>query len=302
MHQRKVASVIDQHAYYADEDVRDFTQWVSVHAATLPIRLSLRSSRSVPGGLRKELTGLPETLANYVWKSKRSVRGDWAETVGLLSKFRFDLDASITAKDDDAAFEVCTAIIEWGGDRNPLLGATSFLQERAGEKDLVAYLVRARKDFKLDTATLAGELSVRKMNSMLTKVHALAADDGLPIYDSRVAAAIAALVEMWRRAAGRSAEALPGLLSFPATLRTRTVRHLYDTAVAPGVLLYGATNAACTARRWSEAKIRLGWLMQRILALQPKMFAGAAATDTGRMHALEASLFMVGYDVHCLQP
>lgn len=294
--------MIDKHTYNADEDVRDFTHWVSEHAAKLPISLHFRSSGAVPGGLHREVAGLPGALANYVWKSKRSARGDWAETVALLSRFRFDLDAAITAKDDEHAFKVCAEITAWGGDRKPLRGAMAFLLERAGEKDLVAYLVRTRKDFKLDTATLAGELSVRKMNSMLTKVHALASGDGLPIYDSRVAAAIAALVEMWRRAAGRSAEALPVLLSFPATLRTRTVRHLYDTAVAPGLLLYGETNETRTARRWSEAKIRLGWLMQRILALQPTLFAGTAATDIERMHALEASLFMVGYDVDCLKP
>lgn len=219
----------------------------------------------------------------------------------LLARFRNELSIAIAANDDEAAFKVCKAIIEWGGNRNPLVGATPFLLELANQKKLAAYLASTRTDFALDSAKLAGERSVSMMNSMLTKVHALASDDGLPIYDSRVAAAIAALVELWRRAKGRSAQALPDLLSFPATQPRRTVRHLYDAAQAPGLLLYGKDHKERTTRRWAEAKIRLGWLMQRILALQPEMFAGAATSDIERMHALEASLFMVGYDVACLK-
>jgi hypothetical protein len=291
----------DKQAYSSDRDVQAFTHWIAEHALQLPIKLNFKSTRFVLGGLRKDVIGLPEAVANYAWKSKGTEFGNWAETSALLRQFRARLQAAIAADDNKAAFCVSVDILEWGGDHNPAVGAQPFLRALADEGELVAYLAGARSDFSLHTAQLSGKLGVRKMNSMLTKVHALASDDGLPIYDSRVAAAIASLVEIWRRAAGRATQPLPALLTFPATESKRTVRHLFDAAEAPGQLLYGKLHEARTVRRWAEAKIRLGWLMQDILALQPEMFGRAATTHIDRMHALEASLFMVGYDVACLK-
>src|SRR6185312_17000697 len=64
---------------------------------------------------------------------------------------------------------------------------------------------------------LEEKLAVRFMGSMLSKVHALNAKDGLPIYDSRMAAAISALAETHRRDVLRSPN-MPTELSFPAVL------------------------------------------------------------------------------------
>jgi hypothetical protein len=97
----------------------------------------------------------------------------------------------------------------------PARGAVPFLRELADQNTLLAYLAATRADLALSTAQLGAPLHVKKMNSMLTKVHAMASEDGLPIYDSRVAAAIAALVEVWRRVQGTSASPLPALLTFP---------------------------------------------------------------------------------------
>lgn len=51
-----------------------------------------------------------------------------------------------------------------------------------------------------DEAALSSPIG--RMNSTLAKVHALYATDGLPIYDSRVAGAVASLVELWEREHG----------------------------------------------------------------------------------------------------
>lgn len=131
---------------------------------------------------------------------------------------------------------------------------------------------------------------------MLTKVHALYADDGLPIYDSRVAAAIASLVEMWRNLNGLCSNVLPKALTFPATLPSRTVTRLFPCAQNPGVMTYGASG---TAAEWSGAKIRLGWLLQLVLSKNPSLF-GHMKSMSERMRAFEAALFMIGYDVKCL--
>jgi hypothetical protein len=137
------------------------------------------------------------------------------------------------------------------------------------------------------------------MNSMLTKVHALASRDGLRIYDSRVAAAIASLVELWRRVQGRAGEPQPLALAFPAIPSNRSVRSLFADAQSPGVLSYAPATAAATAVAWCCANVRLGWLIAAVLEKAPGLVAGEAAQD--RMHAFEASLFMIGYDVDCLK-
>jgi hypothetical protein len=165
---------------------------------------------------------------------------------------------------------------------------------------LCPYLSDAGAAFALDTADVDAIVPpVALLNSMLTKVHALYAEDGLPIYDSRVAAAIASLVEMWRVATGKSGNPLPALLIFPATAASRTVRGLFPTARSPCVMAYGAPE---TTGQWASAKVRLGWVMESILRRLPELFAECrpAPSLAERMHAFEASLFMVGYDVRCL--
>jgi hypothetical protein len=287
----------DQHAFNKNPHVCAFTEWATQHFPVLPISLNFAASWAVPGGLRAGVLGLQGALTRYTWKSEGTDSGNWADTVTLLSTFHERLRHAIDLHDEDAAFEVCEAIIRWGGDRNPEKGALPFLRDFAAQNKLVGYLATARTDLALAGAKLGGELRVSKMNSMLTKVHAMASDDGLPIYDSRVAAAIAALVEMWRRRPDSGAQALPELLAFPATLPSRTVRQFDSNAIAPGVMLYGKAHERRTARRWGETKIRLGWLMQKILLARQDLFVG---TLVERMHAFEASLFMVGYDVACL--
>lgn len=287
----------DQHAFNENPHVCAFTKWATQHLSVLPISFNFAASWAVPGGLREEVLGLPAALNRYTWKSEGTNSGNWTEAVALLGTFRERLRHALELRDEDAALEVCRDIIKWGGDRNPEKGALPFLRDFAAQKRLVGYIVTARADLALAGAKLGGELRISKMNSMLTKVHALASDDGLPIYDSRVAAAIAALVEMWRRAPESGAQTLPELLAFPATLGSRTVRHFAPNAIAPGVMFYGKAHERRTARSWVEAKIRLGWLMQKILLARQDLFAG---TLVERMHAFEASLFMVGYDVSCL--
>jgi hypothetical protein len=198
------------------------------------------------------------------------------------------------------ALDACRDILQWGGNRNWNTGAYPLLEARAAAGVLCQYLRDTGAAFALDTADVDAIVPpVALLNSMLTKVHAFYAEDGLPIYDSRVAAAIASLVEMWRVATGKDGNPLPALLIFPATTASRTVRGLFPHANAPGVMAYGAPE---TAGQWASAKVRLGWIMESIQGRLPKLFAECcpAPSLADRMHAFEASLFMVGYEVRCL--
>ena len=102
----------------------------------------------------------------------------------------------------------------------------------------------------------------------------------------------------YRRATGSALKSLPPVLTFPATLTTRTVLRLFPGAIHPGVMVYGS---ATTPQDWSSAKVRLGWIMEAVLTKLPDLvLSGQQASLADRMHAFEASLFIIGYDVTCL--
>lgn len=291
---------MDRKAFQSSPHVIAFTNWLADRHRSLSIRLAIKSTRYVPGGIRADVTGLNAMLPCYRWRTRDGEEGNWSDTRSHLCSLGEALRAAIDAKRDDDVFKACSDILDWGGDRNSRVGARPYLTGLRDNAALADYLDRTRRAFVLDDVVIdESRPQASKMNSMLTKVHALASTDGLPIYDSRVAAAIAALVELWRRETDRTSRPLPAELAFPATTPARSVLYLFSDAQDPGLMSYAPGKVIETAGRWSSAKVRLGWLMREVLAKADQLFAAEEAR--GRMHAFEASLFMIGYDVGCLK-
>lgn len=284
--------------FFKDKDVADFVGWLVQLAPEIKVTLNIANSKFVPGGIRQNCVGLQSVVDAYKWRSVPSVGCDWESTKGLLENLRNRLQTAIRVRSESEAYETCVKILAWGGgNRLSGKGASKFLETKYKARTLVAYLNECGSVLRLESAALDNLNSIEKMNSMLTKVHALVANDGLPIYDSRVAVAIASLVEMYRR--DMKLSALPHMLSFPAVPAAskperRKVRHLFSDASDPGTLSYNAAD------QWSWAKVRLGWIMQAVLEGCNGVFRVEKDLPS-RMHAFEASLFMIGYDVTCLR-
>ena len=290
---------MNRNAFINSPHVTAFTEWLAEHYRSLAIRLTIKSSRFVPNGIRTDVTGL-DLLGQYRWRTTKGKTGDWKETRDLLQALGDTLKQAIASRDEDDVLAACCQILAWGGNRNNAKGALPFLKALHAEGKLAKYLNKSSRAFALDAAVIDANMpQAAKLNSMLTKVHALASHDGLPIYDSRVAAAIAALVELWRRSDGKAGQPLPSELAFPSIPSDRSVHRLFADAHSPGVLSYAPAVATATAAAWCSAKIRLGWIMAAVLEKAPGLFASEVAQD--RMHAFEASLFMIGYDVDCLK-
>lgn len=288
---------MNKQAFLADPDVEDFLRWLTRKLPRLKVRLDIKRSRFVPSGVNVEVTGLENVLPHYTWKSHGMASGDWAETRMHLAALADALRDAVQRDSDPDALAACGEILRWGGNRGWHRGAYPFFSARAAAGVLCRYLRDTGAAFALDTADVGTLVpQVEQLNSMLTKVHALYATDGLPIYDSRVAATIATLVEMWRVATGKSGDPLPAPLTFPATAASRTVCDRFPHASSPVVMAYGAPE---TTGQWASAKVRLGWVMESILGRLPELFADCcpAPNLADRMHAFEASLFMVGYDI-----
>lgn len=291
---------MNQKEYINQEEVQGFITWLGNQLGNLQIELNIKKSRFVPRAVANQMiNGLVNVPNHYQWKAKGLLSGTWEENNVRLAQLATELQQAVAANNSIRAFNACCAIIDWGGDRNSAKGATPFLQNMGN--DLCAYIKKAGEELSLSRAQLGKQYpSVTRMNSMLTKIHALYSTDGLPIYDSRVAAAIATLVEMWRRSTDAHRESLPSTLVFPATLLNRSVKQKYPDAANPGTFSYDKTYVTTTTIRWAEAKVRLGWLMSEVLTNKPEAFVMQGASLASRMRAMEASLFMVGYDVTCL--
>jgi hypothetical protein len=286
-----------KNAFFGINHVNDFVGWLVKSLPTLNIRLQINASRFVPNGIDVACNGFKHVLNHYVWRSTGMQTGDWNEARARLNALSVELRAAVGRGDGPATLSACENILAWGGNRDSSVGAHPFLRDKVGTS-LCEYIAAAAASFSLESADTSNLVPpVTLMNAMLTKVHALYAVDGLPIYDSRVAAAIASLVELWRQSRGCHGE-LPPELVFPATTTTRTVLKLFPKAVHPGVLVYSAPT---TTQRWSSAKVRLGWIIDRLLHTDPNIVLPSQnASHQEKMHAFEASLFMIGYDVRSL--
>lgn len=284
--------------FLANLDVQNFVGWLSKNGPCLPVHLKVKKSRFVPVAINKKFVGIENTVAFYSWKSTGMTVGNWAECCAVLSGYSTKLTTALAAGNDPATLGVCKDILAWGGNRNWKRGAWPFLSSIHGVSSYVNNCKLALDLSSAETKKLAPP--VRHMNSMLTKVHSLASNDGLPIYDSRVAAAIAVLVELWRISEGLDTKPLPETLTFPSVYGGRSVLEVFSGAISPGVL----TGIPGQADQWASAKVRLGWLMQELLMKNPGWFMEwipkGLLPATNRMHAFEAALFMLGYDVTCL--
>lgn len=275
------------------EDVSKFIGWLSKNISQIEINLKVGKSRFVPEPIDQKIIGIENVLQRYTWKSAGMEIGDWNETKNNLSNLSVKLKEAVNRKNEKETLKICKDILSWGGNRNWNSGAFPFLEEKANSHMLCDYIIGVGNALSLENADLCRiDSSVEKMNAMLTKVHALYSKDGLPIYDSRVAASIASLVELWRIEEGYSNSALPSSLSFPATVSTRSVYSVFpDTQFVSGLLGYDLASA----KLWASAKVRLGLILEAVLERNNQLFLGE-----NRMHAFEACLFMLGYNVHCL--
>ncbi len=278
-----------------NSDVISFVSWFNENHQSLIINFRILRTRFVPEGIYKSVTGFSSVLKHYRWLATGMHTGDWQETKDKLSTLRISLRKFTKINDSECAFQTCEEILKWGGDRNSYVGAYPFLYGKKENKELTTYLEKSSETLKLEQSNLEELSGIEKMNAMLTKVHAIYSDDGLPIYDSRVAAAIATLIEMWRRASSKEKEALPPELTFPSTTRTRRVINAYPDAIHPHTISYNQSDSAIL---WTRAKVRLGWIIKLILKDNPDLFSQESPND--RMHAFEACLFMIGYNVGCL--
>lgn len=281
--------------YLGLEVIAEFTSWLAHRLPRIEGHY-VAKNRRIPRGQRKFCAvGVAQALENYAWPSKfiapvaverfnflqgQEVRAlNWEETQTCLSYFREGLNAAIDDHDHSAILFWANAILQWGmGPRGA--AAANYLAGRL--PDCATYLSLSRDALRLcqiDEALGPPKNLIPYMNSGLGKVHSLAAQDGLIIYDSRVALALTREIHGFLL--------MDGAQGIPEPLRLR---------IAPGRVPVPVGNDQhhhfVRDWTWMQAQIRASWILQAALEKNPEIFQGKKMPD--RMHKLEAALFMLG--------
>jgi hypothetical protein len=206
-------------------------------------------------------SGWDAHLRNYRWAG-----GDWQN--GLRS--RSELTAGLShARDEDELLDAIGDIAEWGGMAEP---TWEDLEEIARTLPLL--------DSVRDGGYGWEEIFARRI-ATVSKAYAMHDPDAWTIYDSRVAAALAKLVDRWWRATGQRSEA--SLLCFGMPLgragRRPDVPRSFPILATPGQARLNFIYAS--------------WLLRRMVAL---VCAGSSSEDSPdwRLVHIEMALFMLG--------
>ena len=313
--------------FFALTEVTGFVDWAAEYLLTVQVNLNIsqRGTGCARGGcgpgVHGSFCGIDDIVRAYQWKAEWSdpkggsvISQDWSTTKASLTRLSNWIQTTVASHSDPKVKQACNEIIAWGGGRKRAVGASAFL---GALSHLSVYISRVGGDLSLAKATVGISSHVLEMNAMLTKVQSHYATDGLPIYDSRVAAATACLVEIYRQSLPTPWKSIPSALLFKAADRASRrrvigldVKRLGFSApvIDPGVIDRSTKHSGTVrrARDWSSAKIRLGWLLEEILVRADKRGSPLLGENTpfnhlmpAKMHALEAGLFMVGFDVSC---
>jgi len=287
--------------FLAQKDVQEFISWLIHTLPTTTFKLNVARSKFVPGGLQTTAKGIEDVLPNYKWATQWTASNgekvtslDWNSTKHSLSKLRSWLKDAVKTKNNDEALKACLAILEWGG----VQGAIPFLHKLHSEVGLVDYLSELEPLMALNGDGVLEKLNsetVLRFDAGLTKIHALLDQSGSPIYDSRVGAAIAMFYASYCTENNKKPKAY---LKFPSgSARGNQIRN-------PGKLGYKSApqffTKAVQREDWARWQVKLGWLLQA--TLQNTNWFSSEGSMPSRIHAFEACLFMLGYDLRNIAP
>jgi hypothetical protein len=242
-----------------------------------------------------QCTSLYDAYCQYRWPQSGALAADFSTNVQILDRLRLALRNAIDLHSDDTlARSAAVDVMAWGGVRN---GNVSWLM--TNEKGLADTLIRVRNGLNAaDTEQLQflDASAPLRFNSGMSKVYSLLCDD-LVIYDSRVAAALGLAVTRFCEQQG--VLQTPAELSFPWAPAKTAIGARSSTLRDParGSLHFPRLRSG---RSYAEWNLKASWLLLAVLdsdAGRSSKFAQLGQLAK-RLRALEAALFMIGYDLH----
>lgn len=260
--------------YLLDPSVRAFINWLRPHVrgdCSFQHRFMMRRPHR-----DWRCDSIWEAHQNYWW------RGSFAANQEKLDRLAADIRRARKNDDQDGFVRAAHSILRWGG----VMASNGATLDEFGETALSTFCEANRllDPTQADTSRLDG---VHHMNSGWTKVHALMLD-GLPIYDGRVGAAMGYLVRQFCVRDGLSQ--VPTRLCF----RWGPARgNLHNRNPSTDPLKFPMLTAA-NPRTWAECNVWAAWILGEVCH---EGEFGDRLVPERRLRALEAALFMIGYEL-----
>ncbi len=261
---------MNRSTFLADDIIREFISWLEPRlCGPVPFKHSWISPRTGPC----ECSSLFDAYRQYSWRGR-----DFAQTSSLLD--HYSIQARLALKNGNLVALQCVFynMLKWGG-------------VRVAPADMAVFCAELDSSLKVldpDSSDLAN-LNKVMMNSAFTKLYHLLIDD-FPIYDGRVGAALGLIVSEFLKDAGLNH--VPGVLNFgwgPGRRRRQDNGPLRDPSRG-GLKFLRITSQP---RFHAQCNIKAAWLLGEL--------AGRSCFDSlpqkQRVRALEAALFMIGYDL-----
>lgn len=273
---------MDRDRYLRDPSVAAFVEWARpLVGGERPLQHEWHS----PKWGSWSCASLFDAYEAYEWRFSVALPGEdrprsgqtLPDSLAVLDYLRAGLRDSADRVDPIAFVEAAVAVVRWGQVRRNEARLRA-LGERA-----LPVLSEAADLLDPRTARLSSLGGVADMNSGFSKIYSLMLDD-FPIYDSRVACALASLVRAHCLETGLST--VPELLAFGIPASRGSVSR--DPSV--GTLRFPTLWPAVRSR-YARTNVMAAWLLKPLSEAGP--FAELPAGH--RMIALQSALFMVGY-------
>jgi hypothetical protein len=199
----------------------------------------------------------------------------------VLEGMRARLQHALQARDRERVFLESVKVLDWGG---VYKGSLRWVIERHESAELTSCIERAVSlldgDSDHDLSVFNSEL---RMDSGLTKIYALAGQRSV-IYDDRVGAALALLAGRYLNSI--RAHSIPEELGFVVGAGKRCP--MYRGSRFPSrVRADGAAHA--------RSNLHANWIIGAVVNRADAIWG--LTIPCGKMRAIEAALFMIGYDV-----
>lgn len=211
----------------------------------------------------------------YIWN-----RCDFERNSTYLEQLEYELRDSIENNNNNNCRNICLKILEWGNtlqkNRNKinntvdLIGALKIAQNKLSEN-----IIRDKSFYK-DVYLNAG----------FSKIYSLCIDDYI-IYDSRVGTALGFLVREF--CSEKKIGHLPSILRFAYAKGRNFNVHRNPSK---GIYIFPLLRAD----NYIENNIKFNWLINELLSSYPSS-AFNQLPQSRQMRALDAALFMIGYEI-----
>ncbi len=245
---------------------------------------------------------LQDALHQYLWKGKK-----YTKTKGGLDKLKIKLDNSFESNDENGFKETCHDILKWGG---VLQHNTKWLDNKLCSKNgLIKSFDDAKSILTQEIVDINSEdwnkprqpnTCNYRMNAGYTKIYSLLCDDFI-IYDSRVAATLGKLVvefllenknKNYSNYKNLEFRVMPAKEEKNCKLPKNRNPSRQDIIKFKGINNKGFIHA--------EWNVKANWILAEAVKqadMQWKDEEGNKIKKKDGLRALEAALFMIGYDL-----